>query len=149
MNVSELAVRESVRDTVFAYAEAGDRLRLDDLAATFIETGVLEVADGWRAEGRQAIRQALDRPAPDPEGVRGGGPSRRRPRYVRHFVTNLRFVTVTEAEVHTTAYFQVITDVGTDHWGRYRDVLVPSDGRWLSRERYVRVDGSAPGSLFS
>jgi hypothetical protein len=147
VNVSELVIRESVRDTVFAYADAGDRLRLDDLAATFTETGVLEVADRWRAEGRDAIRRALARPAPDP-GTTEGGPPRRRPSYVRHFVTNLRFLSVTEAEVRATAYFQVITDVGPDHWGRYRDVLAPSEGRWLFRERYVRVDGGAPGSLF-
>ena len=35
-------------------------------------------------------------------------------------MTNLRFLSVTEAEVRATAYFQVITDVGPDHWGRYR-----------------------------
>ena len=47
---------------------------------------------------------------------------------------------------HGAAYFFVVTERGPDHWGRYRDLYVRRDGRWLFASRKVRVDGVAPGS---
>ena len=38
---------------------------------------------------------------------------------------------VARDRVEVSSYFAVHTDVGLDHWGRYRDVLIPVDGRWL------------------
>ena len=43
--------------------------------------------------------------------------------------------------------FLAVMEDGADHWGRYRDVLVPQpDGRWRFQERVVRLDGHAPES---
>jgi hypothetical protein len=49
--------------------------------------------------------------------------------------------------VSVSSYFAVHTDVGLDHWGRYRDVLVPVSGRWLFAHRSIGVDGFADSSL--
>ena len=43
----------------------------------------------------------------------------------------------------------MITDIGLDHWGRYRDRLVPVGERWLLAQRSVKTDGYAPGSFFA
>ena len=40
-----------------------------------------------------------------------------------------------------------LTNIGVDHWGRYRDVLVPVDGRWLFASREAVADGFSPDSL--
>ena len=38
----------------------------------------------------------------------------------------------------------MVSETGLDHWGRYRDRLVPADGGWRFAHRSVRTDGYAP-----
>ena len=42
-------------------------------------------------------------------------------------------------------YFQVLTECGLDHWGRYLDEYRPSRGTWLFETRAIRIDGRVPG----
>ncbi len=140
----ELQAREAIRDTIATYTVAGDRLRLDDLAGCFTADGVLEIRGRPPITGRAAIVEFIGRvPAgsradPPPDGA-----------YVRHHVSSVRIESVTHDEARATSYFLVLTSIGPDHWGRYRDVLVPDEGRWRFRHRYVAVDGHAPGSRFA
>ena len=137
----ELEAREQIRDTLANYTAAGDGYRLDELAAQFAEDGVLEVAGHSRTRGRSAIVEMLV-----------ASTQARRPAegrfYLRHVVTNLRFVRLDEDRAETTSYFLVLTPAGADHWGRYRDVLVPVGDRWLFEHRLVTVDGHAPTSWY-
>ncbi len=139
MDTWEIVARERIRDTVASYAVAGDGNRLEELAALFTESGVLEVKGRGRAVGRREIIEMLS--------VAG---RRKRPTeagfFIRHFVTDLRFVRVEPARAETTAYFVVFTRSGADHWGRYRDVLVPHGEQWLFAHRLVAVDAAAAGS---
>ncbi|SHN17149.1 nuclear transport factor 2 family protein [Cryptosporangium aurantiacum] len=134
---ASLAAREAVRDTLAAYTHAGDRYRLDDLAALFTEDGVLEIRGREPARGRAAIVAALTAP---------GGESRTTRFFVRHFVTNVWFEELTVDVARVASYFAVLTPSGLDHWGRYRDELVPVGDRWLFRHRRVTVDAAAPDS---
>jgi uncharacterized protein (TIGR02246 family) len=145
MQTWELAAREGIRDTVAAYADAGDRFRLDDLAALFTEDGVLEVKGRSNAKGRSEIVAMLDGRS-QTKSAMTQQPERF---FIRHFVTNLRFVTLERDRAETTAYFLVLTPAGPDHWGRYRDVLVRRDDRWLFEHRLAAVDAGVPGSWFS
>jgi hypothetical protein len=45
-------------------------------------------------------------------------------------------------------YYQVLTAIGLDHWGRYVDRYAVVDGRWSFVERRVTVDGRSPDSIF-
>ena len=67
--------------------------------------------------------------------------------HVRHHVSSIRFAGVARDRVDVTSYFAVHTDIGLDHWGRYRDVLVPWDGRWLFASRKIAVDAFSADSL--
>lgn len=145
MDVAELAIRERVRDTYATYAHAGDRFRLDELAACFAADGVLEVKGRKTAVGRPAIVAML-----------GGGArseAATEPPLVRHFVTNVLFESITPERVQSSAYFCVMTrtgdHVGVDHWGRYRDVLVPEEDRWVFAHRVARVDVGVSGGWFA
>jgi hypothetical protein len=135
----ELRAREGIRDTVSAYAAAGDGFRLDELAALFTKDGVLEVKGREAAHGREAIIEMLrgrrDRRRPSTE-----------PFFIRHCVTNVLFASLTPDRAETSAYFLVLTPQGPDHWGRYRDVLVRAGDRWLFQHRLAAVDATAPGS---
>jgi hypothetical protein len=142
MDLSELVARERVRDTIATYAHSGDRMRLDDLAGCFTEDGVLEVKGRSTAAGRQEIIEML---SPAPVDDSSNAPAAR---FVRHFVTNLRFDVVGPARIQTSAYFVVFTQDGPDHWGRYRDALVEVGERWLFSHRFVSVDAVRPGGWF-
>ncbi|MBL7497847.1 nuclear transport factor 2 family protein [Frankia sp. CNm7] len=145
----EIVAREQVRDTVAAYNHSGDRFLLEELAACFTEDGVLESKGDWVARGRKEIIATLSGVRAT-EAVPGqeGAVEARRPSFVRHFLTNLRFDAVSPERIQTSAYFAVLTAAGLDHWGRYRDVLVPAEGRWLIAHRVVRTDAMVPDSPF-
>src|SRR5580765_3085348 len=113
----ELDARERIRDTIAAYHEAGDRYRLDELAACFTDDGVLEIRGEEPCRGRADIVARLSRRVDVPRRASA------EKFYVRHHVSSVRFESVAPDEAHTTAYFLVMSPIGVDHWGRYRDVL--------------------------
>lgn len=133
-----MQAREGIRDTLAGYTWAGDSARIDDLARTFTEDGVLEVRGMPSAHGRAAITAMLKSVAAPAE------PTVKR--IVRHNVANIRFTELTTEKAEVASYFTVFTEIGLDHHGRYRDTFVPVGGRWLIRHRFVRTDWSAPDS---
>lgn len=143
MELWELEARETIRDLVAGYTWAGDRGRSAELSDLFTVDGVLDAgAHGGAWEGRDRIRAELDAVA-DRVVATGGSPGP-----VRHHVSNVRIRLVGPDEAEVMSYFAVLTSIGLDHWGRYRDRVVRTeDGTWRFTERTVRVDGHAPGSL--
>jgi hypothetical protein len=141
----EVGARVAILNTISQYAHAGDRLQLAELAATFVEEGVLEIRDGATLRGRDAIIAFLgDVPASAEEGPGGRGGA-----MVRHHVASTRFVSVSPEAARVESYFAVYTAIGLDHFGRYRDVFARVDDRWLIQHRYVSVDWTAPQSRFA
>jgi hypothetical protein len=137
----ELSVRESVRQTLADYTAATDRNRLDDVAACFAPTGVLEFTGGKPMVGPAEIVAGLS-------GQVSRFATGRVPlTHVRHHVSSIRFGAVTRDRVEVSSYFVAITDVGIDHWGRYRDALIPVEGRWLIARRQAIADGFSADSL--
>lgn len=148
MDVWELEVREAVRQTLADYTAATDRFDLRALAACFCDEGVLEFTRGAEpltgpAQIEAGLGAAVARP------LKPGQPARRSPTHVRHHVSSIRFGSVARDRVEVSSYFAVHTDVGLDHWGRYRDVLVPVNGRWLFAHRRISVDAFAADSLMA
>ncbi len=143
MELSELAGREAVRDLVARYTWAGDRGRSAELAELFSPDGVLDVGDhGGRWIGPSEITSQLDAVT---ERVAMAGTS---PGPVRHHVSSLVIDLTSAPEAAASSYFLVLTGIGIDHWGRYRDTFaVGPDGQWRFTERSVRVDGHTDGSL--
>jgi uncharacterized protein (TIGR02246 family) len=137
----ELAARESIRDLVARYNANGDSGRFDPMLELFAEDAVLEVP-GRRLEGRAAIRAFL-------AGVAAGEGGRPRVRVLRHFTATLQIDLEDEGAARGRCYYQVLTEKGLDHWGRYVDRYRREGGRWLFAERCVSVDGTVPGSWAS
>ncbi len=69
-------------------------------------------------------------------------------RIVRHNVTNIRFESLIPDEAVVASYFTVITEIGLDHMGRYRDRFVPVGDRWLIAHRFVSTDWRSPDTTF-
>jgi hypothetical protein len=145
MMLWELEVRESVRQTLADYTAATDRFDLRALGACFGPNGVLEFTGGTEPlTGPVAIEAgllaAMTR-APDRKGTA--------PTHVRHHVSSVRFGSVARDRVEVSSYFAVHTDIGLDHWGRYRDELIPVNDQWLFARRRISVDAFSPSSLMA
>ena len=153
--VQRLLARERIRDTIDRLAWSADALRLDDLAGCYCPDGVLAIRGREPVRGREAIAAFIGgvgapTEARLPEGPRGPEePGGRTLSIVRHSVTNLRFVELTATEARVESYFTVLTDLGLDHAGRYRDELVPVGEEWLIRHRSVSTDWRAPDSTMA
>jgi hypothetical protein len=146
MELWELAARERIRDTLARYNWSGDALRLDDLAQTFCEDGELELRGSEPVRGRAAIVELLGGVVTGPSTAAAATGVKR---IVRHNVTNIRFTDVTRQESRVACYFTVLTEIGLDHYGRYRDVFIPVGDDWLIRHRFVSTDWRAPNSTIA
>ncbi|OMC29348.1 hypothetical protein A5740_18195 [Mycobacterium sp. GA-1841] len=139
----ELSVREAARQLLADYTAATDRFDLRALAACFASDGILEFTGGDDPlTGPGAIEAGLGAAMAGPQDA-----TRAKPTFVRHHVSSIRFGAVSAERAEVSSYFAVYTDIGLDHWGRYRDQLVPEEGRWLFAYRRITVDAFAPGSL--
>ncbi|MEB3981778.1 nuclear transport factor 2 family protein [Mycobacterium sp. 663a-19] len=143
MEMWELVARERIRDTLARYNWSGDAGRVDGLAETFCADGVLEIRGAEPLRGRSEIAEFLG-------GVTGNvaGNADVKP-VVRHNVANVLFTGLTPREAHVSSYFTVVTHVGLDHFGRYRDILVPDGDAWLIKHRKVSTDWAAPDSVMA
>ncbi len=145
MEIWELTARERIRDSIARYTWSGDAFRLEELALAFMPDGALEIRGDEPIRGREAIVALLGTVAPGakpaPAGVK---------RIVRHVLANIRFVEVTPDRALVSSYFTVFTEIGLDHYGRYRDVFVPfEDDQWLIEHRLVSTDWRAPDSTMA
>ena len=145
MEIWELTARERIRDSIARYNWSGDAFRLDELAMAFCPEGVLEIRGDEPIRGRDAIVALLGTVAPGatpaPAGVK---------RIVRHVLSNVRFLEIAPKRASVASYFTVVTEIGLDHYGRYRDVFVPADDdQWLIEHRLVSTDWRAPDSTMA
>ncbi|OBI03299.1 nuclear transport factor 2 family protein [Mycobacterium scrofulaceum] len=141
MEIWELVARERIRDTLARYNWAGDAGDLDGLAGTFCADGVLEIRGLEPLRGRSAIASFL-------AGVNVDRAADVKP-IVRHNLTNVLFTGLTRESAHVSSYFTVLTHAGLDHFGRYRDTLVPDGDTWLISHRKVSTDWVASDSAIA
>lgn len=130
-----------IHKTLTAYNVAGDRFRLEELAAQFTEDGVLKFS-GQVAHGRAEIIQKLSTggrykgESSKPGG--GRGPITK----VRHNLTTSQ-IQVNGDEATGRTYFIVMTNHGVDQQGVYVDRLRKTAEGWRIAEREVRIDWQA------
>jgi SnoaL-like domain len=146
MELWELVARERIRDTLARYNWSGDALRLGELTETFCEDGELELRGAEPVRGRAAIVELLGGVVAAPDATAQASGVKR---IVRHNVTNVHFTEVSPQEARVACYFTVFTEIGLDHYGRYRDVFVRVGDDWLIRHRFVSADWSAPESTMA
>jgi hypothetical protein len=139
----ELVAREQIRDTLARYNWAGDAGRLDELAETFCADGVLEIRGLQPLRGRSEIVAFLGDVTGNITVSADVKP------IVRHNVANVLFTNVTRDQAQVSCYFTVVTHIGLDHLGRYRDTFAPDGDTWLIKHRKVSTDWAAPDSTMA
>ncbi len=138
METWELIARESIRDLVARYNASGDSGRFDEMLALFAEDAALEI-DGVAHEGRAAIRAIFEGAAART------GPAVAGPAFIRHFTASHQIDLEGPGAARGRCYFQVLTDRGVDHWGRYVDRYRLDGDLWRFARRSVSVDHAVPG----
>jgi hypothetical protein len=136
----EIEAREAARDLVARYNANGDTGRFNDVMAVLADDAVMDT-NGTVYTGVSEIINiftgARDRQAD------GGAPQ-----YLRHMTATHQIDVVDADHAKGRCYYQVLTAVGLDHWGRYIDTYKRVNGVWKFATRKVTIDGRSPNSTF-
>ncbi|HEY3994897.1 MAG TPA: nuclear transport factor 2 family protein [Mycobacterium sp.] len=150
MEIWELVARERIRDTLARYNWSGDAGRLEGLSEAFCIDGVLEIRGFQPLRGRSEIVNFLSGVTGGvTAGAKNGANGAPVKPLVRHNVANVSFTQVAPDHAQVASYFTVITNIGLDHCGRYRDILIPVGDTWLIKHRKVSTDWAAPESTMA
>jgi hypothetical protein len=144
MDVWELNARECIRDLVARYNANGDAGRFNAVRELFASDAVMELGDGRIYTGLDEIMTIFTGTQERVRDTRE--PSE--PIYVRHSTASHQIDVVDATHATGRAYFNVVTPIGLDHWGRYVDQYGALDGRWHFTHRRVTVEGYSPASIF-
>jgi hypothetical protein len=132
-------VRVGVTHLLTTYQYLADTGKVERLAQLFAPDGVLET--GGRAytgaDGVLALFRSTSGRFADADFLPA-----------RHHLSSIYVEPLPDGSAKTYACFQFIGTRGLDHWGTYRDVVVPTetgDG-WRFAHRRVITEGFAPGS---
>ena len=139
MEHSELDAREQIRDLVARYNANGDSGRFGPMLELFTDDAVMHIPSGTH-RGKDEIAAMFA----DAARKTGGGDDARAA-FIRHFTATLQIDLESPSEASSRCYYQVLTDRGLDHWGRYLDRYRLVAGRWRFAERTVTVDGRVEG----
>ena len=150
MTLDELLAREGIAQTMASYTMAGDRLRADEFIEVFTENAVLESenvseSDAFRYEGRQAIRDWIERWTNPPEDLA----QPHQATFVRHHLSTSQIELTGPDTAKARTYWVAWTDIGPDHNGHYIDAFQKVGERWLIAHRKVRMDWRSPQSLYT
>jgi hypothetical protein len=147
MTLDDVLAREAIRDLVARYNSYSDAGRFDPLFELFRPDAVMETGD---AGGELQVFDGLEAITSIYTGMRdrlSERPDPSSPGYIRH-ITATHQIDLVDAD-HATGrlYFAVILPHGLDHWGRYIDQYVRTDGVWQFQRRRVYVDGRSSASF--
>jgi uncharacterized protein (TIGR02246 family) len=136
-----LVAREEIRDLVARYNANGDTGRFAQVLELFAPDAVMETGDGRAYTGHDQIIDIFT-------GARDRSSYGDHPVYLRHMTATHQIEVLDESTATGRCYYQVLTAIGLDHWGRYIDEYKIVDGSWRFARRRVTLDGQNPGSVF-
>lgn len=137
-----LSAREQIRDLVARYNANGDTGRFEQVMELFAPDAVMEVPGGRIEAGHEGILGIFT-------GAQDRGRAADTSFYLRHMTATHQIDILDEATAAGRCYYQVLTTVGLDHWGRYIDRYRVVEGRWRFAHRRVTIDGQSPKSLMA
>ena len=134
MTIKDLLDREEIRLLMARYNVNGDRGRIDQLAETFADDGVLDF-NGEHSVGRGAIVARLN------------GETEARATVMRHHLGQ-SLVDIEGNHAKGRTYFALLNAFGLDHHGVYADTMVRTPHGWRFALRQVRIDWQSDSSAF-
>lgn len=140
MTPNEAAACEEIRRTLAQYNQAGD---VDDarmFADSFAIDGEIHAAS-FDAVGRENIFAWKADQGIFPAEIGG------KPTFRMHNVSSTLIEFQPDGTASVRSYFFTVTNAGPDHAGRYTDVFVEENGRWLIKHRRPEVLWRAENSV--
>ena len=134
MNLDEVIARIEISTLMSLYNTAGDSGRREEFSTVFTENAVLE-APGIHYVGRDSIA----------DGLFAGEV---RAQFVRHHLSTSTITMMGSDTARGRTYFQVMTEIGHDHSGIYKDRFCRKDGYWKIAHRIVSIDYISDNSRF-
>jgi len=130
-----------IQALVARYCTAADAGRLDEVIGLFAEDGSIEFR-GERFVGADGIKGMF---VDSGRRVRASGLRGR----LMHTVSTIDISTClyTPDSAEGSSCFQVLSERGLDHWGRYTDRYVIEHGYWRIERRTITVEGKVPGGF--
>lgn len=125
-----------IGDLVARYNAQGDAGRVREMLALFTDDAVLWV-DGEEHRGVVAIGRLFDGAVASTR-ARGGG-------RLQHFTATHQVDFSDPEHAEGRSYFQVLTESGLDHWGRYVDRYRKVESHWRFASRRVELLGRVAG----
>ena len=141
MKLDEMLAREAIRYTIGRYNSAIDRSAYPELAEVFTPDGTMTFGGQASFEGREKIIAALTHGAQK----RGAFEPKN---FQRHLLGNSIINVVDDRTARSVHYIVVITELGVDHSGVYKDDFVKSADRWLIARRAANLEWVRPDSRF-
>jgi uncharacterized protein (TIGR02246 family) len=135
--LQKLMDRAEIEELVATYVHALDTLDADAYEGVFTEDGVYELPGGVVQMGRVAIRKIVtDLQAARARNETAGTPSPR----LYHVMANSSIEILDATNARHQSYAQTVRAADNGQFvvgfmGRYEDVLVKVDGRWLIKSR--------------
>jgi SnoaL-like domain len=141
MTLEEVRIREAVRYTIELYNQNADRQEHARHHEVFHPEAEMVVEGGRVMKGPDDIITTLV------EGARGRG-AFTLPNFQRHHLTSIMIEVAGPDRAFATAYVMVLTELGIDHAGAYRDEFRPVGDRWMIWRRDAKVDWMRTDSRF-
>jgi hypothetical protein len=141
MTLEEVRIREAIRYTIELYNQNADRSEHSRHHEVFHPEAEMVVEGGRVMKGPDDIITTLV------EGARGRGafdPGN----FQRHHLTSIMIEVAGPDRAFATVYVMVLTELGIDHVGAYRDEFRPAGDRWMIWRRDAKVDWMRPDSRF-
>lgn len=142
MNEFEISARCGIQDAMGRYAIAVDNGRYTDLRGVFSEDATMAIHGKRHLVGISQIIAALE------EGAAARG-ARVTGNFQRHNLTTSIIEMDSESTARATHYVIVVTELGLDHTGLYRDSFRKVSHRWLLQHREAQMEWTRPDSRFA
>jgi hypothetical protein len=142
MNADEMLAREAIRKTAALYTRAVDNRRYEELRHVFFADATIAVQGGAELRGIEQIIAAFEAGA-EKRGAAAAG------NFQRHNLTTSIIEHTGPEHAEAIHYVLVVTELGFDHAGMYRDRFRRSGDEWLIAEREARMEWVRPDSRFA
>lgn len=133
----DVIAREEIRSLLIEYVQCADGGRTERMLEMFAPDALMEATGDPACHGRDEIRAYFDRAG---RSIREHMTSPA----LRHHLSSIHIELTGPGQARTTSYFLAVTDIGPDHWGRYRDTLRHDGTTWLIQHRLLQLEGRAP-----
>lgn len=142
MTLEEMLAREGIRKTVALYTHAVDNRRYEELRRVFAADGSIAVHGRGALNGIEQIIAVMVAGAAERGAANPG-------HFQRHNLTSAMIELDGPDRATAVHYVMVVTELGFDHVGMYRDVFRRSGDEWLIEQREARMEWVCPDSRFA